>query len=247
MTNSPNLGPDALAWIKENCSEANDPLDVVIARLSARIAELVGARAKAMHDCPVCEQPCDCRYPGAEGEDCECKNYHEMEDRAESAEEALADERAVTSEQAAELERLRTFVNLARPANDEPYMAETGYKLRRAFEFIDDPAVTQAEAQDELSDDQRASVVATWIFRHKGAIEREPVWALNNLACDVLRAVDDLKHGRPLDVLGAAAQPSWEVQPCTGAELAEAAQAAIEPRSDEEIHDAIASTEGEDR
>lgn len=63
-----------------------------------------------------------------------------------------------------------------------------------------------------LSNDQLEAVVATWIFRHKGAIEQEPVWALNNLACDVLRAVEDLKYGRPLDVLGAmaAAQPSGE-------------------------------------
>lgn len=43
MSDTPNLGPDALAWIKENCSEARDPRDVAIARLSARIAELEGA------------------------------------------------------------------------------------------------------------------------------------------------------------------------------------------------------------
>jgi hypothetical protein len=69
-----------------------------------RIAELEGAR---LHNCPVCEQPCDCRYPGAEGDDCECKNYHELEDRAVAAEEALADERETSREYAAELEHLR--------------------------------------------------------------------------------------------------------------------------------------------
>jgi hypothetical protein len=78
--------------------------DNELAQLRSRIAELEGAR---LHNCPVCEQPCNCRYPGAEGEDCECKNYHELEDRAAAAEEALADERETSREYAAELEHLR--------------------------------------------------------------------------------------------------------------------------------------------
>ena len=49
--------------------------------------------------------------------------------------------------QTAELERLRIFSNLARIANDEPYMAETGYKLRRAFEYLDRAPAAQAEPQ----------------------------------------------------------------------------------------------------
>ncbi len=105
------------------------------------------------------------------------------------------------------------------------------------------PAVAQAEAQDDKHDGCGHYFTGTW---HESKLLRPGHRLQRCILCDCI-GWDDGTITENGDVRRLAAQPSGEVQPCTGAEFVAAAQSAIEPRSDEEIYDAIASTEGKDQ
>jgi hypothetical protein len=59
-----------------------------------------------------------------------------------------------------------------------------------------------------LAASEREAVVTTWMKRHEGALKQDTTWALNNLACDILRAVVDVANGKPLGIDAERAKPA---------------------------------------